>query len=281
MDDLLLLVDGHNLLFQMFYGMPARIVGAGGQPIQGTVGFLGALIRIIKMTTPTQLVVLFDSEHHNARTDLLPDYKANRPDFSQMPEEDTPFSQLPDIYQALDYMGVRHLEVQEVETDDVIAAYARTFGPTQQVVISSFDSDFFQLISDTVSVLRYRGQRTVLCNSEWLWDKYSITPGQYADFKSLTGDSADNIPGAPGIGPKTAAKLLGQFDTLENLLCHAETISRSSWRESILASRERLRVNRQLIYLDGRAPLPLPLEQLAYRYDGVTSTEVLRGIELK
>lgn len=281
MDDLLLLVDGHNLLFQMFYGMPARIVGAGGQPIQGTVGFLGALIRIIKMTTPTQLVVLFDSEHHNARTDLLPDYKANRPDFSQMPEEDTPFSQLPDIYQALDYMGVRHLEVQEVETDDVIAAYARTFGPTQQVVISSFDSDFFQLIGDTVSVLRYRGQRTVLCNSEWLWDKYSITPGQYADFKSLTGDSADNIPGAPGIGPKTAAKLLGQFGTLENLLCHAETISRSSWRESILTSRERLRVNRQLIYLDGRAPLPLPLEQLAYRYDGVTSTEVLRGIELK
>ena len=281
MKETLLIVDGHNLLFQMFYGMPARIVGKDGRAIQGTLGFVGALIRILKMTAPTHVAVLFDGAHENPRRKLLADYKANRVDYSQVPEEDNPFSQLPDIYRALDFLGIRHTEVQEVETDDVIASYARTYGTGRDIVISSFDSDFFQLISGTVSVLRYRGDKTVLCDAAWLKDKYGIAPSQYADFKSLTGDSADNIQGAPKIGPKTAAKLLHQFGTLENLLDHATEITRPSWRESVTSSADRLRVNYQLIHLDGGAPLPFPLAQLTYCYNGVTSTEVLKGIGVK
>ena len=106
----LLVVDGSNLLFQMFYGMPARIIGKQGQPIQGTVGFVGALLKIIRMTKPTHAVVVFDGECENPRGELDENYKGNRPDYSQMPEEDTPFSQLPDIYAALDYLGIRHRE---------------------------------------------------------------------------------------------------------------------------------------------------------------------------
>ena len=90
--DKLLIVDGSNLLFQMFYGMPARIVGADGKAIQGTLGFVGALLKIIRMTAPTHVLVVFDGECENPRRELDEDYKGNRPDYSQLPEEDTPFS---------------------------------------------------------------------------------------------------------------------------------------------------------------------------------------------
>ena len=99
----LLIVDGSNLLFQMFFGMPARIVNEQGKAIQGTLGFVGALLKIIRRTEPTHIVVLFDGEHENERSTLDSDYKANRVDYSETPEEETPFSQLPDVYAALDY----------------------------------------------------------------------------------------------------------------------------------------------------------------------------------
>ena len=120
-----LLVDGHCLLFQMFYGMPARITGKNGHAIQGTLGFVGALRKMIAMVQPTHVAVIFDGEVHNPRTDLDADYKANREDFSLVDEDDNPFSQLPDIYAALDLMGIAHTETTDCETDDVLAAYAK------------------------------------------------------------------------------------------------------------------------------------------------------------
>lgn len=172
----LLLVDGSNLLFQMFYGMPTRIVNSQGKAIQGTLGFVGALLKIIKMSRPTHLVVLFDDEHENSRSKLNPEYKSNRIDYSQVTEEENPFSQLQDIYAALDYMKIKHTESAEAETDDVIASYVYTYGHEQKVVIASFDSDFFQLISKNVSVLRYRGDKTYICDTGFVKEKYNICP---------------------------------------------------------------------------------------------------------
>ena len=179
----LLIVDGSNLLFQMFFGMPSRITNSEGKAIQGTLGFVGALLKIIRRTEPTHIAVLFDGEHENERTELNADYKANRVDYSQTPEEDSPFSQLPDVYAALDYMGIKHTETTVCETDDWIAGYAHTYGDNTEVIVASFDSDFFQLISDRVNVLRYRGDRTVLWDPARLREKYGIDPGQYVDFK--------------------------------------------------------------------------------------------------
>lgn len=276
----LLVVDGHNLLFQMFYGMPARIVNIEGKAIQGTLGFVGALIRMIKITVPSHLVVLFDKEQENTRSELLPTYKANRIDYSSVPDEDSPFSQLADIYAALDFMGISHTECANAEADDVIAAYARTCCTDIAVVIASWDSDFFQLIRDNVSVLRYRGKGTTLCTPAWLQEKYNITPQQYADFKSLTGDAADNIQGAKKIGPKTAARLLHQFGTLNTLLQNIAKLERPAWQDSLFRSARQLQLNYQLIYLDGAASLPFPLERLAYQYNQITTTEVMKGIHL-
>ena len=277
----LLIVDGSNLLFQMFYGMPARIVNSQGKPIHGTLGFIGALLKIIRRTTPTHLAVLFDGEHENARAAIQPNYKANRTDYSKMPEEETPFSQLPDIYAALDYLNIRHKKTTTCEVDDWIAGYVYTCEDGTEMIISSFDSDFFQLITDRVSVLRYRGEKTILCTPMYIREKYGIEPEQFADYKALVGDASDNIKGADKVGPKTAAALLQEYGTLEHILENAESIQRPSIRESIQRNAEQLRTNYSLIKLHNSAELPFTLSELAYEDHGITTNEVLQAIGVK
>ena len=278
--DRLLLVDGSNLLFQMFYGMPARIPGRDGRPVHGTLGFTGALLRVLRMRVPTHCAVFFDGEHENPRKALDEAYKANRPDFSHMEEQETPFGQLPDINRVLEYLGIPRMETTDCETDDLIAAYARRMGEKMYVDILSYDSDFFQLLSNRVSQLRYRGKLTVCWDPNTLREKFGIEPEQYADFKSLTGDASDNIRGAERVGPKTAAKLLRQYGTLEALLTGAEEISQPALRESILSSRERLLRNRALIRLEGTVPLPFMPEEMTFVLSEESSGSILRRLEI-
>lgn len=282
MKDKLLIIDGHNLLFQMFFGMPSRIVNHEGKPIQGVIGFVGALIKIIKLVNPQYVVVLFDGEHENKRADILPEYKADRIDYSSVADEDNPFTQLEDVYKALRFIGIKFCEVADVETDDVIASYAHCYGDDMQLVISSWDSDFFQLINDNVKVLRYRGKNTVVCDAEYVENRFGVKPKFYADFKALVGDKADNIKGAEKIGPKTAAMLLAQFGSIESILESAEGIERKGIRESIEESRERLLINYKIIKLDGRAvDVPFELGELKFTYNEIRTGDVLSGIGIK
>ena len=279
--DKLLLVDGSNLLFQMFFGMPARIVGSEGKAIQGTLGFVGALLQIIRMVAPTHMLVIFDGEHENSRCELDADYKANRIDYGTVSEEENPFSQLPDVYRALTYLDIKYIETTDCEADDMIASYTLSYRDDTNVVISSFDSDFFQLIGERVSVLRYRGEKTVVCTPRYLTEKFGIAPEQYADFKSLVGDTADNIRGAEKVGAKTAALLLQTFGTLENTIRNAERIDKPSIKKSILENAERLSKNYELIKLKNEQPLPYDKCELMFEDIGQTTTEVLQGIGLK
>lgn len=277
----LLIVDGSNLLFQMFYGMPAQILNGEGKAIQGTLGFVGALLKIIRMVEPTHVAVLFDGPCENERKAMDERYKANRPDYSRMPEEETPFSQLPDIYAALDYLGICHEETACCEADDWIAGYALALGSEMEIVISSFDSDFFQLITDHVRILRYRGSGTAICDREYLKKRYDIEPGQYVDFKSLVGDAADNIRGANRVGPKTAAWLLREYGSLDGVIAGAASIRKPSVRESVMNSIPRLQLNRRMIQLHRVEELPFSPDEMRYEYDGTTTMEVLRGIGLR
>lgn len=140
--DKLLLIDGSNLLFQMFFGMPAGIVNSQGKAIQGTLGFVGAMLKIIRMVKPTHVLVVFDGEHENSRCEIDADYKANRIDYGAVSEEENPFSQLPDVYRALAF-GIKYIETTDCEADDMIASYALSQENDTSVVVSSFDSDFF------------------------------------------------------------------------------------------------------------------------------------------
>ena len=279
--DKLLIVDGNNLLFQMFFGMPARIANGEGKAIQGTLGFVGALLKIIRKVEPTHILAIFDGEHENSRCEIDADYKANRMDYSMVSETENPFTQLPDIYKALDYMGINFIETTNCEADDLIASYALSFCESTDIVICSFDSDFFQLISERISVLRYRGKETIVCSSQYIIEKYGIYPNQYAYFKSLVGDTADNIKGAEKIGIKTAASLLGKFGTLENIINNVGDIHKPSIKNSIIENTDRIRKNYELIRLEKSQPLQYDKCDLEFNGVSITTTEVLKGAGIK
>ncbi len=281
MDRKILIVDGSNLLFQMFFGMPSRIYNDQGVGIWGVLGFTGALLKIIRQVRPSHVCVLFDGEHENSRSLVDSDYKANRVDYSKVEDGENPFSQLPYIYQALEYIGIPYEETKTCEVDDWVCSYAGLYGDDYEMVISSFDSDFFQLISNHVSIFRYRGENSILCTPQYLWEKFGIAPSQYADFKSLTGDASDNIPGADKVGPKTAAALLQEFGSLENIIQNAASIKKPSIRDSILHNAGRLRRNYQLIRLDKTGDVPFSLDEMRFSDTGITTTQVLQAIGLK
>ena len=274
----LLIVDGHNLLFQMFFGMPSKIIGAKGQAIQGVIGFVGAVNRLMDTYHPTHLCVMFDGERENPRKDILEEYKANRIDYSEVPEEENPFSQLPLVYEALDYMGISHTETTVCETDDVIAAYAVKYGGEFEVLISSFDSDYFQLINDKVKIIRYRGKCSVLCDENYIKEKYGIPPSLYLDFKCLVGDTADNIPGIRGIGPKTAARLINTFGGLESIMERSKEIESEKIRLAIEDGVDILKRNLALIILSGNADLPFSIDDIEYINPHIRTMDVIRGI---
>lgn len=267
----------------MFYGMPSRIVSKEGKPIHGVIGFVGALLKIIKMTTPTHVVVLFDGEHENLRATLNPEYKKNRTDYSQVEENDNPFSQLPYIYQALEVLNIAYFEEDEYEVDDIIASYTYRYGEKIEIIISSFDSDYFQLVNDNISVLRYRGKKTVVCDKAYIFERFGILPEFYADFKSLTGDSSDNIKGAENIGNKTAMSLINNFGGLQEIISHSEQISSERIRNSIKTYGQRLKDNYQLIKLKDVCKIPFKLNELVYISSGLTTNEVLdrMGLTIK
>jgi len=222
-------------------------------------------------------------------------YKANRPDFSAMQEEETPFSQMPYIYDALDHMGVKRFETVHFEADDLIASYALDFWDNGgSVVIASMDSDFFQLVkapscednydNDGIEILRYRGKQSVVCDWDYVCKRFGVSPDLYCAFKSLVGDTSDNIKGVCGIGPKTAAKMLSRYGSLEELTAHCDEIKPTRIGEALKTGQERLLLNRRLIELGSSVPIPVGYEELctsqALSQGLYTTRKVLEDVDL-
>ncbi|MDE7095537.1 MAG: hypothetical protein K2O23_03530, partial [Anaeroplasmataceae bacterium] len=273
----LLLVDGSNLLFQMFYGMPSRIINKEGKSIQGILGFIGALRKIITATRPTHICVLFDGEHENSRSTLYEEYKSNRIDYSTMPLEDTPFSQLPDIYKALKYLNISFKEIQDFETDDYIATYAKTYQTHMEIVIASWDSDYFSLINDRVQIYRYRGKSSYICDIQYLKDKLHITPDKYIFYKSLVGDSADNIKGVQKIGPVTATKIVNGYSSIEELY---KNLDSCKYQNLLKDAKEQLFLNEKLISFNTIEKLPFSITELQYTSSIDSTIDVLKKIDV-
>lgn len=273
----LLVIDGCNLLFQMFFGMPSRITNSEGRAIHGTLGFMGAVRKMLIRLKPTHVVVLFDGEHANPRAEISPTYKSNRPDMSDADESENPFSQLPDVYSALDFLGIRHAETESCEADDWMASYALNYASVAEVILASFDSDLFQLITDRVSVFRYRGDRSTICTPQFIREKYGVEPALYADFKALVGDVSDNIRGVPKVGPKTAAHLINTYGNVENIINNANCIARPSIRNSIISSISQIQTNYRLIKLSAKYTPPFQLHELLYSNNEFSTQELLKN----
>ncbi len=221
----LLVVDGHSLAYRAFYALPVENFSTkDGQYTNGIYGFLAMLVNLIKAERPTHVAVAFDTSRHSFRTDVYPEYKANR---SETP---APFQgQIPLLKDCLAAMRIRVLEQEEIEADDILATLA-TQGAAEgfDVLVCSGDRDTIQLVNDDITLLypnvqgvsqlkRYDRQAVI--------DKYGVPPEQYPDIAALVGETSDNLPGVPKVGEKTAVKWLGQFGSLEGLLENADKVT--------------------------------------------------------
>jgi len=203
-----LLVDGHNLLFKSFFGLP-RFTSRYGVEVHGVVGFLGILRKMIEISDTKYCYVVFDGEHSGERKKLNRQYKANRKKYDTI--SNNPFTQLNPIKKALSHLDIYWEEVKKYEADDIIATVVKK-RPSWEVVIASYDSDFFALVDKRVKILRYKGGNSYYVDQEWIIEKFGIQPSQFSLFKAIAGDKADNIVGVPGMGPVAARKI-----TKENL----------------------------------------------------------------
>ncbi len=243
----IVLIDGHNLLFRMFYGIPAPIKNSKGKDIRGLIGFVGSLKKIVDEFRPYSLYVIFDSEtSKNSNLEIDKEYKANRIDYSNIALEENPFSQLSLIKKSLDYLNIAYLEVENNEADDFIASIVSKPTNEYQYIIVSTDSDFLQLVDNNILLYVPRGKKSILYNKEEVIKKYNVTPEKYAIFKALVGDKSDNIKGVKGIGNITAAKIL-KYNSIQEFILNNPNLRFSN---ILISSKELIIKNQRLIEMN-------------------------------
>ncbi len=260
----LLLIDGHSVAYRAFFALPVEnFATQTGQHTNAVFGFTSMLINVLRDEQPTHVGVAFDVSRTTFRTQAYADYKANR---SASPAE---FSgQVGLIKEVLDALNIAYLERDGYEADDVIATLVAgaEADDCNDVLICTGDRDTFQLVDESVTVLYPRKgvSDLVRMTPQAIEEKYQVTPGRYPELAALVGESSDNLPGIPGVGPKTAAKWLGTYDGLDNLLDRAGEVKGKAGD----ALRERIpdvRLNRQLNALVCDLDLPLGLADLTRR----------------
>lgn len=251
----LVLIDGSGYIFRAFFALPP-LNRPDGLPVGAVYGFSQMLHRLMVDMPQDDLVVIFDAGSQTFRNELYADYKANR---DAPPPELVP--QFPLVREAARAFGLPVLEMDGYEADDLIATYARMGREVgQEVLIVSSDKDLMQLIQPGIAM--YDPMKARAIDDEEVMTRYGVTPDKVGDLLALAGDSSDNVPGVPGIGPKTAAQLLNAYGDLETLLNRAGEIKQPKRRENLLAHAETARLSRKLVTLCEDAPVPVPVADL-------------------
>jgi len=259
----LLLIDGSGYIFRAFHALPPLTRKKDGLPIGAVSGFCNMLWKLLidaRNTkigiNPTHLAVVFDHSSKTFRNEIYADYKANR---SETPPDLIPQFSL--IRQATQAFNLTSVEKLGYEADDIIATYAKQAETRDFLTtIISSDKDLMQLVNEKTRLYDSMKDRHIGINE--VVEKWGVLPEKMVDLQAMAGDSADNIPGIPGIGPKTAASLLEQFGTLDHLLEQADTIKQQKRRENILAHKEQALLSRRLVELCTDVPLDLDLDAL-------------------
>ncbi|WP_306151381.1 DNA polymerase I [Roseovarius sp. MMSF_3281] len=258
------LIDGSAFIFRAYHALPPLTRKSDGMPIGAVSGFCNMLQRYIDGNStgndaPTHIAVIFDKGSHTFRNDLYDQYKANR---DEMPEDLRP--QIPLTRRATEAFNIACKEIEGYEADDIIATLscqAREAGG--RVTIVSSDKDLMQLVGAGVEMFDAMKNRRI--DSEGVEEKFGVTPDKVVDVQALAGDSVDNVPGAPGIGIKTAALLINEFGSLEELLNRAEEIKQPKRRETLIEKREQIELSKKLVQLDCDTPLDFTLDDLDLR----------------
>ena len=254
----LVLIDGSGFIFRAFHALPP-MTRPDGTPVNAVFGFTNMLARLLQNHEGTHIAVVFDAGRTTFRNDLYPDYKAHRP---EPPDELKPQFAL--VRDATAAFGVPAIELATWEADDLIASYATaaTASGFRTTIVSS-DKDLMQLIDDQVGMLDPIKQKPI--GAEEVMAKFGVAPAKVAEVQALMGDSVDNVPGVPGVGPKNAAQLIQEYGDIEGVIAAIDTMKPSKRRDLLSEHREKIRISRRLVELCRDCPLPFPLEALAAR----------------
>jgi DNA polymerase-1 len=251
-----LLVDGYNMAFRAFYGMP-ELTRTDGFPTGALHGWVKTMWKLQDQEKPDAMVVFFDLGGSQDRLALHPEYKAQRKETPEALEKQIPV--IKDLTRAMGLVGV---EVDGVESDDLLAAQARRLAAEgHEVLIVSADKDFAQCVDDRIKILLppptanpKLGWRVM--DAAGVAEKFGVPPAQIAEYLALIGDTSDNIPGIDGVGPKTAAKWFAEFRTLDGIIAAADRLKPERFRDAVARDAGRLRLNRQLTTLHTPSALP-------------------------
>ena len=257
----LYLIDASAYVFRAFHALPPLTRQSDGLPIGAVAGFCNMLFKMLEELKgperPTHFACIFDASGDTFRNELYPLYKAQRP---PAPEELVP--QFPLVRRAAEAFAAHAIELIGYEADDLMATYARQAeAKGARVTIVSSDKDLMQLVSDKVLMLD--PMKNKLMGREDVIEKFGVGPELVIDVQSLAGDSVDNVPGAPGIGIKTAAQLLTEYGSVEALLERASEIKQPKRRETLIEFADQVRISKQLVTLKDDVPVVIPLEDLA------------------
>ena len=271
--DKLWLVDGSSYLYRAFYALPP-LSSSTGEPTGAVLGVLNMLNRIFKEDDPQLIAVVFDAPGRTFRDDLFEQYKAHRP---PMPDELR--SQIAPLIEAIPALGLPMLRIAGVEADDVIGTLAeRAARAGYSVVISTGDKDMAQLVNDKITLVNTMFETKL--DREGVKAKFDVFPEQIVDYLALVGDSSDNIPGVPKVGPKTAAKWLNVYGSLDAIIKHAADIQ-GKVGESLRESLETLELSRQLATIRRDVPLDLEPSDLTRKAPDVEAlTPLYKRLEL-
>ncbi len=257
------LIDGSAFIFRAYHALPPLTRKSDGLPVGAVSGFCNMLNRYIEDNNgpdaPTHVAVIFDHSSHSFRNDIFDGYKANRP---PAPEDLVP--QFPLTREATKAFNIACEEMEGFEADDMIATLAcQARDAGGRVTIISSDKDLMQLVGDGIEM--YDAMKNKRIDREGVFEKFGVYPDRVIDVQSLAGDSVDNVPGAPGIGVKTAAALINEFGDLDELLSRAVEIKQPKRRQTLLDHAEQIKLSRELVTLDFNTPLTFALEDLEFR----------------
>jgi DNA polymerase-1 len=251
-----LLVDGYNMAFRAFYGMP-ELTRADGFPTGALHGWIKTMWKLQDQEKPEGMLVFFDLGGSTHRLALHPEYKAQRKETPEPLEK-----QMPLIKEITRAMGLVGVELDGIESDDLLASHGRMLANAgHDVLIVSADKDFAQCVNDRIKIL----QPPPTANPKLGWrlldaagvaEKFGVPPAQIAEYLALVGDTSDNIPGVDGVGPKTAAKWFAEFKTLDGIIAGAAALKPERFRDAVAGAAARLRMNLELTTLHPQAALP-------------------------
>jgi len=250
----LYLIDGSAYIYRAFYAV-RHLSTSSGIPTNAVFGFIGMLNKILREKGPSHMAIALDAPGPTFRHDLSPDYKATRP---KMPEDLA--KQIPFIKRLIEAFGIPSIEIPGYEADDIIGTLAAwASGQGAKVVIVSGDKDLLQLVTPQVQM--WDTMKDEVFGPAEVEEKFGVPPAQVVEVMGLAGDSSDNIPGVPGVGPKTAQRLIKEFGSVDNLLAKLEKIPREKEREKLKAHAEQATMSRELVEIKCDLPIAKDWEQ--------------------